>query len=104
MTSQDDPGRLAVVGLAGAASHNGTMAAPPIWPRRYNSRHTNRTIMLFLLPAVIYLLCLSIFPLLYSLYLAFQEFHPTTNSYSFIGFRNFSDLFQDQDFFTSWWN
>ena len=65
---------------------------------------SNKTIILFLLPTVAYLLCLSIFPLVYSLYLAFQEYHPTTNSYSFIGLRNFTDLFQDPDFFTTWWN
>ena len=65
---------------------------------------SNKTIILFLLPTVAYLVCLSIFPLLYSLYLAFQEYHPTTNSYSFVGLRNFTDLFQDPDFFTTLWH
>jgi len=72
--------------------------------RHANFRHHNRTILLFLLPTVAYLFCLSIFPLLYSLYLAFQEYHATANSYSFVGFRNFTDLVQDPDFFTSFWN
>jgi multiple sugar transport system permease protein len=65
---------------------------------------SNKTIILFLLPTVAYLVCLSVFPLLYSLYLAFQEYHPTANSYSFVGLRNFTDLFQDPDFFTTLWN
>ena len=80
-------------------------ALPAVDARRRPWRHHgNRTVILFLLPTVAYLLCLSIFPLAYSFYLAFQEYHPTTNTYSFVGLRNFTDLFQDPDFVTSLWN
>jgi len=54
----------------------------------------------FLLPGVILILALSIFPLLFSLYLAFSKWQPSAIGMGirFIGIKNFIDLFHDENF------
>ncbi len=55
---------------------------------------------LFLLPAVIILFCISIFPLIFSLHRSFTNFTFGLPKVNFIGFKNFSSAFKD-DYF---WN
>ncbi len=54
----------------------------------------------FLLPGVILILALSIFPLLFSLYLAFSKWQPSSIGIGirFIGIKNFVDLYHDANF------
>lgn len=52
----------------------------------------------FVLPAVICVLLLVLFPLLYSLSSSFRDIHPLNQSAPFVGFKNFAGLFQDQQF------
>jgi multiple sugar transport system permease protein len=55
----------------------------------------------YLLPAVLYLFALTIFPLIYSLYLSFQRYTPRTASLSSIGLANFAELLSDPIFLVS---
>lgn len=52
----------------------------------------------FVLPAVICVLLLTLFPLLYSLSSSFRDIHPLNKNTPFIGFKNFIGVFQDQQF------
>ena len=56
---------------------------------------------LLITPAVLYLLAFSIFPLIYSLYLAFHELDKTENVFKPVGLANFAELFRDGDFVRS---
>jgi ABC-type sugar transport system permease subunit len=58
----------------------------------------------YMVPAVLYLFALTIFPLLYSLYLSFQNFTPRTNSFNFVGLANYGELLGDPIFWASFWN
>lgn len=57
----------------------------------------------FVLPTVIYLLVLGIFPLIFSLYLVFATWQPGSGGIQFVGLRNLQTLAQDDRFWHSLW-
>ena len=58
----------------------------------------------YLVPAVLYLVALTIYPLIYSLYLSFQNYTPRTQSFNFVGLGNYLELLGDSVFWASFWN
>ena len=54
--------------------------------------------MLLLGPCVLYLLAFSVFPLVYSLYVALCDYDQQTGDLTFIGLDNFRDLFSSDEF------
>lgn len=62
-----------------------------------------RTAILFVLPAVLVLLAITVFPLIYELRLAFLSWELTVSTEStFVGLQNFADiLFRDERFWSS---
>ena len=58
----------------------------------------------YVLPTVLYLLVLTVYPLLYSLYLSFQNYTPQTNTFSFVGLANYRELVTDPVFLASFRN
>jgi multiple sugar transport system permease protein len=57
----------------------------------------------FVMPTVVYLLLLGIFPLLFSLYLVFASWQPGAGGIQFIGLRNLQTLARDDRFWHSLW-
>jgi len=57
----------------------------------------------FVMPSVVYLLVLGIFPLVFSLYLTFASWQPGTGGIQFVGLRNFRALAADDRFWHSLW-
>ncbi|MCL5985107.1 MAG: sugar ABC transporter permease [Actinobacteria bacterium] len=57
--------------------------------------------LVFILPAFLYLLILSIFPLVYSLVLSFQKLNLQNSTITFVGFGNYVALFKDKIFWES---
>jgi multiple sugar transport system permease protein len=68
--------------------------AAPRWARR-------RDLGLLLGPCLAYLIVLSVFPLLYSLWASFQNWDPRTRTFSFAGFDNYADLLSSATFWTA---
>ena len=60
--------------------------------------HTRRDISLLIAPALIYLLIFSLFPLLYSLAIAFFKWDQVASSFTFTGLGNVQDLVADPVF------
>lgn len=54
----------------------------------------------FMTPAIVVLLAIGLFPLLYSLYVSFQNISMTAGQGGFVGFRNYVRLFSDARL---WW-
>ncbi len=52
-------------------------------------------------PAIAYLISIAIFPLFYSLWLAFQNYDKFSNKFNFIGLANFKEVFTSTIFYTS---
>lgn len=69
-----------------------------IWSRWWHSP------LPYVLPTVFYLLALTIYPLLYSLYLSFQTYTPQTNVFAFAGLANYRELLTDPVFRASFIN
>lgn len=61
---------------------------------------TNRPVVL-VGPAVAYLILIAIFPLCYSLWLAFQAYDKATNTLHFVGGANFVELFTSRYFYSA---
>lgn len=59
------------------------------------ARRNRRDGWLLVLPALVLILMLSVYPLLYSLYLAFHQWDLQTPATPFIGFDNFRDVLRD---------
>lgn len=55
----------------------------------------------FVLPSVLYLLVLGIFPLVFSLYLVFASWQPGSGGIRFVGLRNLQNLATDERFWHS---
>lgn len=53
---------------------------------------------LFSSPWIITFILFWLYPLAYSLYLGFTDFRLMSSDYQWIGFKNFTDLYHDQDF------
>ena len=54
--------------------------------------------LLLLGPAALYLIAFSIYPLVTSLVRSFENYNQTKNTWSWIGFRNYQDLFESREF------
>src|SRR5438552_1258192 len=52
----------------------------------------------FILPAVVYLLAFSLFPLVWSLLISFQEYDFKQRSFTWVGLANYAQIFRDADF------
>ena len=55
----------------------------------------------YVLPAAIFILAVTIFPMVYSIYVSFQDYILQTRTMTFIGLRNFADVFKDARFYQS---
>ncbi|WP_369019254.1 sugar ABC transporter permease [Thermatribacter velox] len=51
-----------------------------------------------ILPIVIFVLALAIFPLIFSIYMSLSKWNPATQHLKFIAFKNFIDMFNDPRF------
>lgn len=80
-----------------STQHAGKPARAPVW-------HWGHSPLPYILPTVLYLLALTVYPLFYSLYLAFQTYTTQTNSFHFVGFANFVELATDPVFLASFRN
>ncbi|MCL5071906.1 MAG: sugar ABC transporter permease [Actinobacteria bacterium] len=61
----------------------------------------NKPYLMFILPALLYLIILSIYPLIYSLILSFQHVNAQNGNITFVGFNNYISLFKDELFWQS---
>ena len=66
--------------------------------RRAAPTQGRRDVVLLLGPCVLYLLAFSVFPLVYSLYVALCDYDQQTGDLTFIGLDNFRDLFSSDEF------
>ncbi len=66
--------------------------------RRAAPAQGRRDVVLLLGPCVLYLLAFSVFPLVYSLYVALCDYDQQTGDLTFIGLDNFRDLFSSDEF------
>jgi len=57
----------------------------------------------FILPVVAFILCIGIFPLLFSIYMSFSKWIPASGGIQFIGTQNFRDMFRDPRFIHAFW-
>lgn len=80
-------------------------SAPQRQPSRweYFSNDMRTLAVLFLLPTVVVLTCVVLYPFVYALVLSFQDKTPGSPA-SFIGFANYIELFSDLDFLQILWN
>lgn len=67
-------------------------------PHRGHPLHTRRDVLLLVVPAAIYLVAFSVFPLLYSLGISFFDWSQTTSTFTFIGLDNYARLAADPVF------
>lgn len=80
-------------------------SAPQRQPSRweYFSNDMRTLAVLFLLPTVVVLTCVVLYPFVYALVLSFQDKTPGSPA-RFIGFANYIELFSDLDFLQILWN
>jgi multiple sugar transport system permease protein len=74
------------------------LAAPRRWRRLEN------TPWIFVLPAVAYLLALSIYPLISSFVLSLHEYHIDARSFAWVGWSNYAAIFHDSEFYIAFRN
>ncbi len=67
-------------------------------PRRSHPLHARRDVLLLVIPAALYLVVFSVFPLLYSLGISFFDWSQTTSTFTFIGLDNYARLAADPVF------
>jgi multiple sugar transport system permease protein len=60
--------------------------------------HGRRDVLLLVAPCLVYLVCFSLFPLLYSLVISFFRWNQTASRFEFYGLQNFIDLASDPVF------
>ncbi len=71
-------------------------------PAASGARSERRVATLLLLPAIIFLLLMTIFPTIYSLWLSMQQYNLSRpDLISFVGFRNYGQLLSDDLFWRS---
>lgn len=80
-------------------------SAPARQPSRweYFSNDMRTLAVLFLLPTVVVLTCVVLYPFVYALVLSFQDKTPGSPA-RFIGFANYIELFSDLEFLQILWN
>lgn len=86
---------LRAAGMFGRMSKGGGVALP----RAFLSDHP----LPWLLPLITILLVFTLYPLAYSVYLSFHEFEPLSRSLEFVGFANWTQLFNDPRLWASLW-
>ncbi|MCS7462904.1 sugar ABC transporter permease [Paenibacillus doosanensis] len=64
-------------------------------------RFTSNPGMLFVLPAVLAIACVMIFPLIYTFVLGFNKSDLYTDAWQFVGFAQYADLFRNAEFLAS---
>ena len=62
---------------------------------------TRWRVYVYVLPTAIFILAVTIFPLLYSVYVSLHDYMLQTKTISFVGLKNFGDVFQDPRFWQS---
>jgi len=70
------------------------------------TRIQNRTLLLFLTPALLMIFIFTVLPALWAIYVSFTDLAlagPKAMNYTFIGLRNYTKLFADEDFHHSIW-
>ena len=70
------------------------------------NRINNNSLILFLVPALLILVVFTLLPSLWAVYVSFTDLAlagPKAMNYSFIGLRNYVQLFQDREFHNSLW-
>ena len=68
----------------------------PSWARE------NRFALLCIAPSIVILLALTVFPLVYAVYISFQDFYlPRPRAITFVGLQNYGDILADSRFWTS---
>ncbi|MDQ3466851.1 MAG: sugar ABC transporter permease [Chloroflexota bacterium] len=78
------------------------IAPPAAGIQRGRSRHADRSAKyVFLLPAIIYLLILGVFPLLFSVYMVFASWQGGSREITWVGFDNIQRLMNDNRFWHS---
>lgn len=63
----------------------------------------NKMKFALIVPVVVFILCIAIFPLLFSLYMMLSKWTPGSGGIVFIGLQNFKAIFKDPRFFHSLW-
>lgn len=77
------------------------VSAPSPHVRAAGRLSRRRDLGLLLGPCFAYLIALSVFPLLYSLWVSFQSYDPRTRTFSFVGLENYGDLLSSSTFWTA---
>ncbi len=75
-----------------------TSAIPARPARRAAPTHGRRDVLLLLGPCVLYLVAFSVFPLVYSLYVALSDYDQVSGDFTFVGLDNFRELFTSGEF------
>jgi multiple sugar transport system permease protein len=78
-------GAIAELAALGGRAHRGTLSA-------WGDRHIG---CLLVLPAVLLILAISIYPLIYSVWVAFVNYDFLIPGHAFVGFRNFAEVIAD---------
>jgi multiple sugar transport system permease protein len=69
--------------------------APRFWQRLDN------TPWVFVLPVTVYLLALSIYPLVSSFVISLHEYHIDSRTFAWVGWGNYAAIFHDREFYTA---
>lgn len=67
-------------------------------------RKGEKVTFLFLLPALIVLILLTIYPFFYALFISFREIDILRDINNFVGFKNYIEILQDETFWVSLFN
>ncbi len=82
--------------LGAASAPAEVVAGPPSWFRE------NRFALICIAPTILVLLALTIFPLIYAVYISFQDFYlPRPHATKFVGVQNYAGILTDSRFWTS---
>lgn len=73
--------------------------------RKYKQRYDSvRTVLFFILPALIPLIVFWIYPIMRSIYLSFTNWDFMTAHYDIVGLKNYFSLFKDSRFYDALWH
>lgn len=79
-----------------------TTSLRPAWRR--GRLRDSRLGILFLLPTLVFLIVLVLYPLLYNAHLSFQDFNYFQGTSRYVGWQQYRELLQDAVFWRSLWN
>jgi len=66
-------------------------------------RQERRMKYILIVPVVVFILCVAIFPLVFSLYMTVARWAPGSGGIQFVGLQNFKAIFHDQRFIHALW-